>query len=56
MVGLIMDAPCGYVCRIRELKEVTIPCEFERFYTTYIRFIKQVFTLKVGSILMVGRG
>ncbi|KAI7847299.1 hypothetical protein BDC45DRAFT_358386 [Circinella umbellata] len=21
MVGLIMDAPCGYVCRIRELKE-----------------------------------
>ncbi|KAI7847285.1 hypothetical protein BDC45DRAFT_542032 [Circinella umbellata] len=25
MVGLIMDAPCGYVCCIRELKEVTIP-------------------------------
>ncbi|KAG2227171.1 hypothetical protein INT45_003901 [Circinella minor] len=46
MTGLIMDAPCGYVCRVRELKEITIPCEFERFAKTYIRFLKHVFILK----------
>lgn len=52
MTGLIMDAPRGYVCRVRELKEVAIPCEFERFWKTYIQFLKHVYILKVSNIVM----
>ncbi|KAI7847387.1 hypothetical protein BDC45DRAFT_355726 [Circinella umbellata] len=49
MTAYVMDIPDGYVCRIRKIKEQTIPSSLSDFYNTYIPFLEVV--LKVKGIV-----